>query len=152
MCPQTLVRVDDLFEGEIQQHTEYLSMLEYARSHNNRLHIVMALSDGGVHSHIRHLHALLRILPETLDIQLHVVADGRDTPTQSLPQYLAELAPYIQNGRIHLSSLSGRYFTFDRTDNWDRVEKSYRVMTQIDRSDCLSGTDIDNILESDYAA
>ena len=152
VCPQTLVRVDDLCDGAVSTHPEYLAMLEYIRTHNNRLHLFSVLSDGGVHSHIRHLQSLLKILPESIEIQLHIVPDGRDTPSQSLPTYLELLKNEIQSGRIHLSTLCGRYFTFDRANNWDRIERAYQVMTQTDRENCPASAEIPQILAKRYSA
>jgi 2,3-bisphosphoglycerate-independent phosphoglycerate mutase len=150
VCPQTLVRVDALCQWDIQDHPEYAMMIEYMKTHNKRLHIFMVLSDGGVHSHISHLQSLLTVLPENIDIQLHVASDGRDTPTQSLPLYLQMLKPERDSDRIHISTLCGRYFTFDRADNWDRIEKAYTVMTQIDRNSCPDSAQIFDIVQKRY--
>lgn len=110
MCPQTLVRVDELVSGSILAHAEYTNLLNYVREHNNRLHIVMIFSDGGIHSHTEHLRKMLALLPEDINIQLHISADGRDVGSQSLPEYLREFSEEIQSGRIFISSLFGRYF------------------------------------------
>lgn len=113
---------------------------------------MMILSDGGVHSHIKHLKNLLLLLPEDVNIQLHIASDGRDVASQSLPQYLEELSDEIASRRIQISTLCGRYFTFDRADNWDRMKKAYDVMTQMDRENCPHSQDIINILQSRYAS
>jgi 2,3-bisphosphoglycerate-independent phosphoglycerate mutase len=125
-------------------------MIEYAQAHNNRLHIVMIFSDGGIHAHTTHLHKLLQILPHDIDIQLHIGADGRDVAPQSLPEYLAMFESEIQTGRIHISSLFGRYFGFDRTDNWNRVEKAYNVITQVNRSEAPLSNELFEILQKRY--
>lgn len=109
ICQQTLVRVDTLFAGTLTDEPEYQAMLEYARTHNNRLHIVMIFSDGGIHSSTRHLHSLLTMLPENIDIQLHIGSDGRDVSPTSLPDILHEFDTVIQSGRLHISTLFGRY-------------------------------------------
>lgn len=152
VCPQTLVRVDDLVSGKILSHPEYANLLAYLRSHHNRLHIVMIFSDGGIHAHTEHLRKMLAILPTDIDIQLHIAADGRDVGSQSLPVYLRQFSDEFVSGRIHLSSLFGRYFGFDRTDNWDRVARAYAVMTQTDRTNCPPSSDIFRILQTRYAA
>lgn len=142
VCPQTLVRVDTLFADTLSSHPEYKAMLEYAHAHNNRLHIVMIFSDGGIHSSTRHLHTLLKTLPEDIDIQIHIGADGRDVSPTSLPDILHEFDADILSGRIHISTLFGRYSGFDRDNNWDRVQPVYDVMTQIDRTDCPASSEI----------
>jgi 2,3-bisphosphoglycerate-independent phosphoglycerate mutase len=89
--------VDTLFDGSIIDEPEYQTMLDYARTHNNRIHIVMIFSDGGIHSSTRHLHSLLKILPESIDIQLHIGADGRDVSPTSLPTILHEFDTALQS-------------------------------------------------------
>jgi len=150
ICPQTLVRVDTLFAGTLPEQAEYQAMLEYARTHNNRIHIVMIFSDGGIHSSTRHLHALLKLLPEDIDVQLHIGSDGRDVSPTSLPTILHEFDEALQSGRLHISTLFGRYLGFDRDNNWDRVQPVYDVMTQTDRSECASSSSVFEILHENY--
>ena len=110
----------------------------------------MIFSDGGIHAHTTHLKTLLKILPPDIDIQLHIASDGRDVGPQSLPEYLKLFETEIQAGRIHISSLFGRYFGFDRADNWDRREKAYRLMTDPVRLSCPPSSTIGEILDVRY--
>lgn len=151
VCPQTLVRVTDLLE-HISDNTTYQKMIQYIRDHNKRLHIVMIFSDGGIHAHTDHLKTLLQKLPTDIQLYLHIASDGRDTAPDSLPSYLHLFDAEMQSGRLIISTLFGRYFGFDRADNWERVEKAYRVMTQTDRTDCPESTQIFEILQTRYAA
>lgn len=151
VCPQTLVRVTDLLE-RISDDTTYQKMIQYIRDHNKRLHIVMIFSDGGIHAHTDHLKTLLQKLPTDIQIYLHIASDGRDTTPDSLPSYLHLFDAEMQSGRLIISTLFGRYFGFDRADNWERVEKAYRVMTQADRIDCPESAQIFKILQTRYAA
>ncbi|MEI6711408.1 MAG: 2,3-bisphosphoglycerate-independent phosphoglycerate mutase [bacterium] len=150
ICPQTLVRVDTLFSDTLSSQAEYQAMLEYTRTHNNRIHIVMIFSDGGIHSSTRHLHSLLKILPAYIDIQLHIASDGRDVSPTSLPDILHEFDEALQSGRLHISTLFGRYLGFDRDNNWDRIKSAYYVMTQTDRSGCQSSKDIITLAQERY--
>lgn len=152
ICPQTLVRADELFATTLESDPEYQNIIDYARSHNNRLHIVMIFSEGGIHSSTRHLHSLLKILPEDIDIQLHIGSDGRDVSPTSLPDILHTFDEHIHSGRLHISTLFGRYSGFDRDNNWDRMEPVYRVMTQTDRSECPNSSEIYTIIQRDYEA
>jgi len=152
ICPQTLVRVDTLFASTLGDIPEYQDMLEYAQKHNNRLHIVMIFSDGGIHSSTRHLHSLLHMLPADIDIQLHIGSDGRDVSPTSLPKIFHEFDAVLQSGRLHISTLFGRYSGFDRDNNWDRMEPVYRAMTQIERTACPSSSEIFDILQKNYQA
>lgn len=110
----------------------------------------MIFSDGGIHSHIEHLKSLLKKFPSDIQIYLHIASDGRDVSPDSLPSYIHIFDEEISSKRLIISSLSGRYFGFDRADNWDRVKKSYDVMTQTDRTDCPVSSQIFDILQSRY--
>lgn len=112
----------------------------------------MIFSDGGIHAHTQHLKTLLKKIPTDIQIYLHIGADGRDTPPDSLPRYIHLFDSEIQSRRLVVSSLFGRYFGFDRADNWDRVEKAYRVMTQVDRTGCPESSQIFEILQKRYTA
>lgn len=150
VCPQTLVRVTDLME-HIEDDETYQKLLSYIYSHNKRLHIVMIFSDGGIHAHTDHLKTLLTKLPTDIQIFLHIASDGRDVAPDSLPQYLHLFDREIASKRLTISSLAGRYFWFDRADNWDRVERAYRVMTQTERADCPESSEIFEILQKRYS-
>jgi len=89
------------------------------------------LSDGGVHSHIEHLFALMD-LAKTKGVQrlfIHTILDGRDVPPASAGGYLAQLERKIQElGLGKIATVAGRYYTMDRDKRWERVEKGYRAM------------------------
>lgn len=109
VCPQTLVRVTDLFE-HIEDNETYQKLLTYIRSHNNCLHIVMIFSDGGIHAHTDHLKTLLQKFPKDIKIYLHMASDGRDVAPDSLPRYIHLFDEEIASQRLIISSLAGRYF------------------------------------------
>jgi len=141
--------VTDLVE-RIENDTVYQKMLSYIRAHNNCLHIVMIFSDGGIHAHTDHLKTLLKKLPTDIQIYLHIASDGRDVAPDSLPRYIHLFDEEITSKRLTISSLAGRYFGFDRADNWDRVQRAYEVMTQIDRIGCPESSQIFDILKQRY--
>lgn len=97
------------------------------------LHIMGLLSDGGVHSHIDHLFAIIDMACES-DIQnifIHAILDGRDTPPQSGIHYLTILQKYIETKKnAAVATLCGRFYAMDRDTRWDRVEKAYNLYTQ----------------------
>jgi 2,3-bisphosphoglycerate-independent phosphoglycerate mutase len=95
-----------------------------------KLHFIGLVSDGGVHSHIDHLLALMDASrAEGISPIIHVITDGRDTPTESGLGFVKQLEDYIsthKSGRI--ASVSGRYYAMDRDKRWERVVKSYDAM------------------------
>jgi 2,3-bisphosphoglycerate-independent phosphoglycerate mutase len=107
-----------------------LSAVQWAKSNNSSLHLIGLYSDGGVHSHIDHLFALLELAKEQglTKVYLHAVTDGRDTPTQAGVKMLQRTQEAIrQIGVGQIATIAGRYFTMDRNRNWDRLEKSFKA-------------------------
>src|SRR6202041_4041213 len=116
--------------GEFARQPLLMETMERARTH--QLHLLGLVSDGGVHSHIEHLYALLRVARENKveRVFVHCFTDGRDTPPHSGLGFLQQLEQKMRElsvGRI--ASVSGRYYAMDRDNRWDRIEKSYRAMT-----------------------
>jgi 2,3-bisphosphoglycerate-independent phosphoglycerate mutase len=99
---------------------------------NNKLHLIGLLSDAGVHSHIKHLIACIEAAHQanSRHIIIHPILDGRDTPPQSAAQYLALLSPYLDGTNTIIGSIHGRYYAMDRDRHWDRIEQSYRTLTE----------------------
>jgi len=92
------------------------------------IHIIGLVSDGGVHSHLGHIMALARIAEASgKNVFLHIITDGRDvSPTSGLG--FVEQLESLCNENIHIASISGRFFSMDRDNRWERVEQGYRVM------------------------
>ncbi len=100
-----------------------------------QVHLMGLLSDGGVHSHIDHVFALLDLCQELTipRVSVHVFLDGRDTPPNSGVKYLRQLLnhPTFSDQatcRAHIATISGRYFAMDRDNRWERVSKAYHAM------------------------
>jgi 2,3-bisphosphoglycerate-independent phosphoglycerate mutase len=129
---QSLTRVNvAIREGEFEQNETLLAAVKHAKEKGTNLHLFGLLSDGGVHSHIDHLYALLRLAKsEGLEkVYIHGFLDGRDVAPQSAETYLKELNEKIEEyGVGEIATLSGRYYSMDRDKRWERVEKSYRAM------------------------
>ncbi len=103
-----------------------------AKAKDGKLHLIGLLSDGGVHSHITHLYALLEMAKkqDLKKVYVHAILDGRDVPPQSALTYFRELEKkFGQIGTGKVATVSGRYYTMDRDKRWDRVEKAYRCLT-----------------------
>ncbi|AGT33399.1 phosphoglyceromutase [Geobacillus genomosp. 3] len=129
---QSLTRVNiAIREGEFERNETFLAAMNHVKQHGTSLHLFGLLSDGGVHSHIHHLYALLRLAAKegVKRVYIHGFLDGRDVGPQTAPQYIKELQEKIKEyGVGEIATLSGRYYSMDRDKRWDRVEKAYRAM------------------------
>ena len=113
---------------EFNNNKNILEVLNHVKDNNSNLHILGLLSDGGVHSHINHLLALLDICKENnvKNIYLDVFLDGRDTYEKSALKYLDILNNKLESiGIGKISTISGRYYGMDRDNNFDRLKLSY---------------------------
>ena len=127
---QQLTRIDKSIEGGGFFRIPILLKL-MQRGRESRLHLIGLLSDGGVHSHLRHLYALLRMAKENQvkEVFIHALMDGRDTPPTHGVKYLAELQQKINEYNVgKVASVSGRYYAMDRAHYWDRTKKAYGVL------------------------
>lgn len=126
---QDLGRINLAIEqGTFFENAALLNACQVARDAGKTLHVMGLLSDGGVHSHIKHLLACLTLATQqdVPRIAVHVFLDGRDTPPQSAEKYLKQLENWCaQHVTCQVASISGRYYAMDRDQNWDRVQKSY---------------------------
>jgi 2,3-bisphosphoglycerate-independent phosphoglycerate mutase len=129
---QDISRIDcDIEAGTFADNAALKSAFEHAR--NATLHIMGLLSDGGVHCHENHLHAVIRAAQAAgvRDIAFHAFLDGRDTPPRSAAAYLEKLDGVIAEcPAAHLASVTGRYWAMDRDNRWERVEGAYRVLVE----------------------
>lgn len=131
---QEFTRIDRAIEsGYFYTNPALLNAVHRARDQGKTLHVLGLLSDGGVHSHESHFHALLELARrEGLGkVCLHVFLDGRDTPPKSAEVYLKRLEDKIaQAGVGHIASMIGRYYAMDRDRRWQRVKAAYDLLTQ----------------------
>lgn len=112
---------------------ELLKVINHVKDNNSKLHLVGLLSDGGVHSHINHLFALLELCKKekVSDVCIHIFMDGRDVSPVSGIKYIEVLEKKIKTlGIGRITSIGGRYYGMDRDNRFDRVEKAYKVMTE----------------------
>lgn len=112
---------------------EFIKVIKHVKENNSKLHLIGLLSDGGVHSHINHLFALLDLCKkENLkNVYIHIFTDGRDVSPTSGIKYIEALEKKLKQLKIgKIASISGRYYGMDRDSRWDRVKKSYDVMTE----------------------
>lgn len=117
--------------GDIFHNPAISEAVDGLKSAGGTLHIMGLLSDGGVHSHISHLLALLEIAKKRglSKVCIHAFMDGRDTPPRSGIKYIQELEASMKElGIGKIATVMGRFYSMDRDNRWDRVEAAYRVM------------------------
>lgn len=143
----------------IQDKTFYandvlLNAIAHSIDNNSNIHIMGLLSDGGVHSHIDHLYAILEMLKANNvpneKVFIHVFTDGRDTETMSGVKYISELTRNLKEefwpGRV--ASIMGRYYAMDRNKTWDRTKLAYYCLVNLVG---IKETDPKSALEKSYA-
>lgn len=129
---QSLTRVNvAIRNGEFFENDTFQQAMDHAKKTGKKLHLMGLLSDGGVHSHIDHLFALLKLAADQgmKDVYVHGILDGRDVGPQTAEGYIkATQEKMNEYGVGQFATISGRFYSMDRDKRWDRVEKSYRAM------------------------
>ena len=123
----------DIDEGAFYSNAVLLDALRKSKAKSNRLHLLGLLGDGGVHSHQRHLEAIIEMArrEQVGAIYLHLFLDGRDTPPNSAEQFVLDLDEKLKAlPNVKIATVTGRYYAMDRDKRWDRVEKAYRCLTE----------------------
>lgn len=128
---QSLTRVDlSIREGTFYDNATLLAAMKHVKEKDDRaLHLFGLLSNGGVHSHIEHMFALLKLAKKEglKQVYVHGILDGRDVAQQSALTFIEQAEQiFTELGIGQFASISGRYYAMDRDKRWDRVEKSYR--------------------------
>ncbi len=139
-------------DGVFFENEELLRAINNCKEKNSDLHIWGLLSDGGVHSHITHLYAILEMAKKNgLDrVYVHPFFDGRDTPPASGKDYLQALVDKMNEiGVGKVASMHGRYYAMDRDNNWDRIQKAYDALVL---GDGVKATDCIEAMQASYDA
>jgi 2,3-bisphosphoglycerate-independent phosphoglycerate mutase len=122
---QDLVKINLAIKNDELKNNEVLQQTLQA---SNRIHLVGLLSDGGVHSHIDHIITLAKIAhTQGKKVFIHAITDGRDVDPKSAQNYVKQLLE-ICSENIHLATIAGRYYTMDRDNRWQRVQKGHDAM------------------------
>jgi 2,3-bisphosphoglycerate-independent phosphoglycerate mutase len=136
---QDVVRIDlTIKKGELNKIENIVKSFDHAKKGNGRLHLLGLVSDGGVHSHINHLVALLKVAKEKEipKVFIHFFGDGRDTDPKSGARYMKELLDAIKEvGVGEIATVVGRYYAMDRDKRWDRVEVALKGIISGDGED-----------------
>ncbi|KAB2842464.1 MAG: phosphoglycerate mutase (2,3-diphosphoglycerate-independent), partial [Burkholderiales bacterium] len=131
---QDYTRIDEAIRcGEFAQNPALSGAVELARTRHSTLHILGLLSPGGVHSHERHILAMMDLAAKAgvERTYLHAFLDGRDTPPQSAGASIERLATVCnRHPGCRIASICGRYYAMDRDQRWDRVAQAYALLTE----------------------
>ncbi len=131
---QDFTRISRSIEkGEFFENATLTEACDTVRARGSALHLMGLLSDGGVHSHMDHLTALLELAKRKSirDVWVHAILDGRDTPPLSGVTYVEQLQAYqekIRTGKI--ATIMGRFYAMDRDNRWERVQAAYQTMVR----------------------
>jgi len=156
VVPTVLKRFHEAIDdGSFFKHKElthaFLSLIKADKV----LHLVGLLSDAGVHSHEKHLYALLEAAQKVgcKKIVVHPVLDGRDTPPTSAARYLERLEAFcLKNLSVRIGSIHGRFYAMDRDKNWKRTQRSYDVLCNAQTGEIRTNTSWQQVLEESYKA
>jgi 2,3-bisphosphoglycerate-independent phosphoglycerate mutase len=128
---QELGRIHKAVEdNELPANPVLKEAFEYAKQNNKNVHLIGLVSDGGVHSHTKHVKGLCDAAGVYgLDnVFIHAFLDGRDTDPKSGEGFITNLEGYIENTNVKLASVIGRYYAMDRDNRWERVKLAYDLM------------------------
>lgn len=128
---QDLVKINLAVKNKtLEQEKVLVDAFNYAKENNKAVHFLGLVSDGGVHSHIKHLLGLVDAV-EAYDIKksyIHAFTDGRDVDPKSGYGFITELEEYLENKNTKIASVTGRYYAMDRDKRWERVKLAYDAM------------------------
>ena len=130
---QELTRITKSIEdGDFFTNEAFCGAVDNVKKNGSALHLMGLLSEGGVHSHMNHLKALVRLAAQNglEKVYLHCFMDGRDVPPDSGKHYMEDICAYLKEvGVGKVATVSGRYYAMDRDNRWERVGKAYAAMT-----------------------
>lgn len=128
---QELARINKAVrERELHENPVLLDTITYAKKNGKAIHLVGLVSDGGVHSHIEHLKALIDIAEENGADRcfVHAFTDGRDCDPKSGKDFIGDLQQFLFGKKTRIASLIGRYYAMDRDKRWERVKRAYDLL------------------------
>ena len=127
---QDLVRINDEIEsGDFFTNAALVAAVEDAAANERPVHLVGLTSNGGVHSHINHLKALIKLCADNkVKPVVHMTTDGRDTAQMSALTFLADIEGLLEDAEGSIATVSGRYYSMDRDNRWDRTKLAWDAM------------------------
>lgn len=142
---QDLVKISlALEDGSFAQNSAFVNLLKAS----NRLHLIVLMSDGGVHSHLDHLLGVAELAATTgREVWMHLITDGRDVAPTSAMFFLQTVLAH-EDKNIKIATIGGRFFAMDRDNRWDRIEKGYDAIV---RAYPMSEQSVADYIENAYA-
>ncbi|MDR1401469.1 MAG: 2,3-bisphosphoglycerate-independent phosphoglycerate mutase [Puniceicoccales bacterium] len=129
---QEIVRIDKaMASGEFEKNSVFREVIQNARQHNSKLHLIGLCSNGGIHSVMRHLFSILQFAKNSNleNVFIHFISDGRDTPRDSGLKYCEEIEKKCSEiGVGKIATVIGRFWAMDRDSRWNRVQEAYNCM------------------------
>ena len=147
---QDLAKINKAVKEDTMKDEKVLKdAFEYAKSNNKDVHFLGLVSDGGVHSHIDHLKALIKAADDSgvKKSFVHAFTDGRDVDPKSGKGFLIDLTNYCSDKNTKLATVIGRYYAMDRDKRWERVKLAYDVMVNAEGENVK---DIGNAMQKSY--
>ncbi len=129
---QDLVKINKAIkDGSFFENKVLTGAFEYAKKNGKAVHLLGLLSNGGVHSHIDHLKALVDMAKKyNVPAYIHAFMDGRDVDPKSGVNFLKDIQEYIKDTPVKIASVIGRYYAMDRDNRWERVKKAYDLLVK----------------------
>jgi 2,3-bisphosphoglycerate-independent phosphoglycerate mutase len=136
-------------DGSFAKNENLLRTIKHAKKNQKPLHLIGLVSDGGVHSHINHLKAIIDVCKheELKDVFIHAFTDGRDTDPKSGLGFINNLQSYLNKTVGQIATISGRYYAMDRDKRWERVRLAYDAMV---KGEGEKATDALQAIENSY--
>ncbi len=140
---QDLIRINDaIADGSFFEMSPLRRALENAKKKEGYIHIIGLVSDGGVHSHINHIIALMKLCHEVqVRPVLHAITDGRDTPPKSAKKYIEQINSVLNEVNGSIATLMGRYYAMDRDRRWERTIKAWEALVRLKGEKCKNAMD-----------
>lgn len=139
-------------DGEFFQNPAFLGAVENCKKHDSALHLMGLCSDGGVHSHLTHLYALVKLAKDhgLEKVYVHCFMDGRDVPPTSGKGYVEQVDAKLKElGVGRIATVMGRYYAMDRDNRFERVEKAYAALTY---GEGLTASSAEEAMQQSYDA
>ena len=141
------IEVGDFFNNQILRNAYKKTSIT-----NHRMHLIGLCSDGGVHSHIKHLFALIEMSKQYRNMEtcIHFICDGRDTEPANAQKFINQIKERIDNiDNINICTISGRYYSMDRDCRWSRTEKTYKCLLE-DKVNQAYFQDANKLIQDSY--